>query len=435
MTIVSARRGMRVVRVAGSSEGEAGRLSAGRRPIDPVVLLFVAFGSFGVMFGVWQVALADLRRALDVSEGPLGLAITVSVVASFPAMLAAGRVADRFGARALIAGGAVSMACVFLAVTQIGSYAALVATILVFLTSSGIYDVGINASAVIQERRTARPIMSLFHAAFSAGGATGAILAGVGISAGLPFRSLYVAVACLLAVVATLFWLAGERERPRPGAEGANGRSSLVRNPLVLTLAVIVSLAFLGEGAMETWSSIYLRDFLGFSAVVGASGVAVFHLSMAIGRATTSLVVRRLGRTRTLTMAGGLAVAGNVVALGTERAPLILGGFILVGVALSSVAPVALSLGGDLVPGRTGQVSALLMTIGYAGFSIGPSVIGLTAEVASLRLALWIVTLVGLGIIVLSTRVPNIAVGGDRAASDAAVVVDPPAEGGTQTLA
>ncbi|MEJ7761433.1 MAG: hypothetical protein WKF80_01435, partial [Thermomicrobiales bacterium] len=97
-----------------------------RGKLDPVTMLFVAFGAFGMMFGVWQVLLADLRRALDVSEGPLGLAITVSVIASFPAMLAAGRVADRLGVRALIAGGALSMGCVFLAVTQIGHYAALV---------------------------------------------------------------------------------------------------------------------------------------------------------------------------------------------------------------------------------------------------------------------------------------------------------------------
>ncbi len=407
---------------AGTTAEEAGATAVPRRTgLDPVKMLFVAFGSFGVMFGVWQVVLADLRRALDVSEGPLGLAITVSVIASFPAMLAAGRVADRLGVRVLIAGGALSMACVFLAVTQIGSYGALVMTILVFLTSSGIYDVGINASAVTEERRTGRPIMSLFHAAFSAGGATGAILAGVGIAAGVPFRSLYVVVACLLAAVAALFWVAGERGRPRPASDAPAGRGSLLRNPMVVTLAIIVSLAFLGEGAMETWSSIYLRDFLGFSAVVGASGVAVFHLAMATGRATTSLIVRRLGRARTLTVAGALAAVGNVVALGTERAPLILAGFILVGVALSSVAPVALSLGGDLLPERTGQVSAMLMTIGYAGFSIGPSVIGATAELASLRLALTIVTLVGLAIIWLSTRVRENAMGEQRTTEDRAV--------------
>ncbi len=407
---------------AGTTAEEAGATAVPRRTgLDPVKMLFVAFGSFGVMFGVWQVVLADLRRALDVSEGPLGLAITVSVIASFPAMLAAGRVADRLGVRVLIAGGALSMACVFLAVTQIGSYGALVMTILVFLTSSGIYDVGINASAVTEERRTGRPIMSLFHAAFSAGGATGAILAGVGIAAGVPFRSLYVVIACLLATVAALFWVAGERGRPRPASDAPAGRGSLLRNPMVVTLAIIVSLAFLGEGAMETWSSIYLRDFLGFSAVVGASGVAVFHLAMATGRATTSLIVRRLGRARTLTVAGALAAVGNVVALGTERATLILAGFILVGVALSSVAPVALSLGGDLLPERTGQVSAMLMTIGYAGFSIGPSVIGATAELASLRLALTIVTLVGLAIIWLSTRVRENAMGEQRTTEDRAV--------------
>ena len=53
-------------------------------------LWLAAFGVFGLLYGVWQVLLADLSRALDLSPGPLGAALSVGIVASLPAMVAGG---------------------------------------------------------------------------------------------------------------------------------------------------------------------------------------------------------------------------------------------------------------------------------------------------------------------------------------------------------
>ena len=61
-----------------------------------------AFGFFGLFWGVFAVLLADLTRALDLSPGPLGLALFVGASASILAMASLGWTADRLGRRAFL---------------------------------------------------------------------------------------------------------------------------------------------------------------------------------------------------------------------------------------------------------------------------------------------------------------------------------------------
>jgi MFS family permease len=131
---------------------------------------------------------------------------------------------------------------------------------------------------------------------------------------------------------------------------------------------------------------------------LGAAGVATFHGAMLFGRLATAGVARRFGRIPTLRAAGVLAAAGMALALSTELPPLILVGFLLVGLALAGVAPIAFSLAGEAAPRRAGAASAVITTIGYGGFVLGPGLVGGVAEASSLRLALGLIAVAGLAI-------------------------------------
>ncbi len=54
-----------------------------------------ALGALGFVWGTFAVLLADLSRLLDISPGPLGLALSGGMIASFPVMSLAGRVIRR----------------------------------------------------------------------------------------------------------------------------------------------------------------------------------------------------------------------------------------------------------------------------------------------------------------------------------------------------
>lgn len=359
-----------------------------------LIPILAAFATLGVMFGVWQVLLADLSGALRLSPGPLGAALSIGFVASLPAMALGGRVADRLGPRSVGVGAGVILALSMLGFAGVESYLALVALMLVFLAASGVYDMAINAAAIDLEQGSGRRVLPILHAAFSGGGAMGAIIAGLLITAGVDFRLVYRGTA-LLIVVILAFWLSRPAARAPHRGQRA-GLGSLYRNGLLLVLAAIAALSFLSEGAMEGWSSIYLRSTLDLSALLGATGVATFHAAMLCGRLATAGVAHRLGRMVTLRSAGILAAAGMALALATELPVLVLAGFLVVGLALAGVAPIAFSLAGDAAPGRAGAASAVITTIGYGGFLLGPGLVGGVAEVSSLRLALLAVAAAGL---------------------------------------
>ena len=390
----------------GARVSEAG--SGGHVPqpgrLAPLVLLG-AFGSFGIFAGTFAVLLADLSRALELSPAPLGFALFVGAAASILAMALLGWTADRLGRREflIISGGAMGAGIAALAFS--GGYAALLAALIVLHAASGLYDVGINAAAVDLEKATGRRIMAVLHASFSAGGAVGALSAGALLSAGVDYRHVYLGVllplgTVILAVATIRFPPPGEP----PDNEGRGERPALYRNLPLLLIAVIATLALLSEGEMEHWSGVYLRQTLGLSAVVGGSGVAVFYGAMAAGRLGAAFVIARFGNRLTLRAAGLLAASGMTLALATREPPFVIAGFLVVGLALSAVVPIAFSAAGDLAPERAGAAISVVTTLGYGGFLLGPVMVGGLAEALGLRIALGIIAVSGLLIFTLALR-------------------------------
>jgi MFS family permease len=93
-----------------------------------------------------------------------------------------------------------------------------------------------------------------------------------------------------------------------------------------------------------------------------------------------------------------------LLALATTSPALVIGGFLLVGVGLAAVAPLAFSVAGDLVPERAGSAVSVVTTLGYGGFLLGPPLVGGLAEAIGLRGALGIIAVAGVAVFALSLR-------------------------------
>ncbi len=368
---------------------------------------FGAFGFFGLFWGVFAVLLTDLSRALDLSPGPLGAALFVGAAASILAMATLGWTSDRVGRKAflVLSGGVFGLGISGLAVS--GGYAALLVTLVVLYSASGLYDVGINSAAVDLEQATGRRFMPLVHAAFSAGATVGAVGAGVLVQAGADYRLVYlgllVPLGLLLLGFAVAQFPAGEQDGA--GAAGGGAHYGLYRHLPILLVGGIATLGLGSEGEMEHWSGIYLRDTLGLPALLGGSGVAVFYAAMAVGRLGTAGAVRLLGNRTTLLLAGLSTAAGMGLALVTREPVLVVAGFLIVGLSLAAVAPIAFSMAGDVAPGGTGAAVSVVTTLGYGGFLLGPVIVGGLAELTGLRSALLTIAAAGLVIAVLALRV------------------------------
>ena len=354
------------------------------------------------MYGIWQVLLAELQRSMDLSDGALGAAITIGFAGSLPAMFFGGKLVDRFGAVRIISSTACLMALALAGVAITSNWWALTILLFFFFGGSGAYDVGINAAAIDLEQATGRRLLSYIHGTFSGAAAFGALTAGLLLSLGTQFRSIYVGLALMLLVAAAIFLKAPvlRHLRTNPASDGTS--RELLLDLRLISLAVMVAMAYFGEGSLENWSTIYLRDFVNLPVALGASGVVVLHLAMQTGRMTSGIAVGLLGRRCILIGAGLITACGILLATTIKTAPTVLLGFFAAGITLSVVAPLAFSIAGDLYPTRSGSVSATITFIGYSAFLLGPGLIGGLAQAFGLDKALGMIVLAGLLISILS---------------------------------
>lgn len=367
----------------------AARRAVGRADAGALPLLLGAFGSFGGMLGGWQVLLPDLSGALALSPGPLGTALSLGLAAAVPMLLVGGRAVDRWGVRAVIVAAGVALALVLLGAARVGTTWGLIALLMAFFAAIGLYDIGINAAAVRLEQRRGGRLVPYCHAAFSGGAATGALAAGLLVAGAVPFRAIYVGIALLLGGVMAAVWCGPlPAAAPVADAAAADRAPRLTRSAALWIAAGISAVSFVSEATLENWSALYLREALALPAILGASGVATFHLAMTVGRLSAATVLRRVRRLALLRGAGLLAVAGMALTLATTAPPLILCGFLIVGLAFSGIVPVAVSLAGDLFPARAGQATSLVFTVSYTVVLVAPGAFGLLAEATGLRAAL-----------------------------------------------
>jgi MFS family permease len=119
--------------------------------------------------------------------------------------------------------------------------------------------------------------------------------------------------------------------------------------------------------------------------VLAAVGYAGFSLAMACGRLGGGRLIHRFGHTRVLVAGTLLGAVGTLAAALAPVTAVALAGFVLVGLGLANVFPIAIARAGAL--GSAGGV-ALASTVGYAGLLGGPPVIGFFATHAGLPAAL-----------------------------------------------
>ncbi|MBB5417971.1 MFS family permease [Paraburkholderia atlantica] len=356
--------------------------------------VFLANG-FGI--GAWAVEVPRIKESLALSDTSLGVALFCFALGAIVAMPLAGQLAPRVGsgrATALL-GAAFAIALPLPAVAP--GMLSLCVVLFALGASNGALDVSMNGHASAIETRWRAPIMSSFHAAWSAGGllgaASGAMLqkGGVGVVGGLLVPDLFIAALIIFAA-----WFALRDIGPR-----ATAASSGFAWPDsgVMKLALLAFMCMLVEGAVADWSAVYLRSTLNQEASIAAIGYSAFAFSMAACRIAGDASVRRFGSSKVVALGGLIAFAGLALVLSLPTVLTACVGFAMVGIGLANIVPVIFSAAGRSSATPAIGVS-MAATFGYAGFLVGPPLIGFGAGVLGLRAAL--------GVLVMATLIVSL---------------------------
>jgi MFS family permease len=232
--------------------------------------------------------------------------------------------------------------------------------------------------------------MPSFHAAFSLGGMVGAGLGALVAGALSPTQHLLglTAIGLLVTMIAGRALL---RIQPPPPPESAPQSTAAPRRlgphtrALVITFGLIALCTAYGEGALADWSALHLEQDLDATPGAAAVGYSCFALAMTIGRLAGTRLLERLGQTRTLVVGGTTAAVGMLLAALTPFLWAALVGFVITGLGLANLFPVAVERAGTLA-GPDGV--AIASTLGYGGMLLGPPAIGFMADWFSLPVAL-----------------------------------------------
>ncbi len=363
-------------------------------------LTFV-FLADGVMVGSWASRIPAVKGALDLTTSQLGLALFAMSLGALVSMPIAGRLDARVGSgrivlAALILGGS----SLWLAGVA-GSLLFLAGSLALFGAGFGAVNVAGNAYGIALERAYGRPILSSFHAAFSAGGLLGAATGALAAAGGTEPTAHFAAVAVALALVALA---AGGRLLP--GADARQETFSPVRPPrALLVLGVAAFFTLLAEGAAADWSAVYLRESLGSAAAVAALGYTAFSLAMVASRLAGDRLDVAIGSAALAAGGGIVSAVGLAAALAIGSPPAALLGFAAMGAGLGVMVPVIFRTAGTTPGIPAGIGIAAVSTIGFLGFLAGPPAIGIAADVVGLRAALGVVVASSLVAAGLSWRV------------------------------
>ncbi|MEV0192537.1 MFS transporter [Kitasatospora purpeofusca] len=350
------------------------------------------FAVDGLLFAAWVVRIPDIRNQVSASHGALGLALLCVSAGAVATMPLVSRLCLRYGSRPITVASLVLLAVSVPLPAHTHSVPALGGVLLLFGAGYGGANVAMNSAAVEIVSELGRPVMPSFHAGYSLGGLLGA--GAGGLLAGTLTAAQWLAVAGLLGLAVTALAGAALLRSPaaRPvGTAAASPSSSSGRTAagagrvLVLLLGLTAFCTAYGEGAIADWTTVHLTDDVQAGAQAAAAGYVAYALAMTTGRIGGTWLSVRLGQNRVMLLGGSTAAAGMLLAALAPLVPLALAGFVLVGLGLANLFPLAIARAGA-AGGPRGV--ALASTLGYGGMLIGPPVIGFLADATSLPLAL-----------------------------------------------
>jgi predicted MFS family arabinose efflux permease len=318
-----------------------------------------------------------IKSRVGLSDGEFGMVMLIAALGAVCAMWLAPK-AEQILGRWTLPVLSMCMATAFLFPGHANTGAVLALVMMAATISSGSLDVAMNARISVLEGTSGRPLMNLAHGIFSVFYALSALAGGFGREAGWTPAMIFSAmsVICMLLIVQMI-----AAPVPDPVRSDDDPEPKSLSWVLLFPAGMIVLLGFMSEQATEGWSALHLERGLGAGAAQGALGPAILGITMAVGRLSGQVIVHYWSEAVVIRAATVLAALGSTIAAWAPNLSVAYIGFGLLGMGVSVVAPMAFAWVGRMVsPEKKALAISRIAVLGYAGFFIGPPLMGFLAE-------------------------------------------------------
>ena len=363
--------------------------SVAQRNTDPVVRravrsTYLVFAASGFAFANWASRIPQVKDHLGLTPSGLGLLLLAIAAGSVVALPAAGHIISRIGSRHTVLIMVFTMA-VGIVVAGLGWFVGtpLVAVgLFVFGFANGAWDVAMNVQGALVERALGRAIMPRFHAGWSLGTVTGALLGALMVLLHVPVTAHLIGTAVVISLVVPIAvrgYLSDTAEQEEGDAAPPRSAFAAWREPRTLLIGLFVLSFAFAEGAGNDWISVAIIDDYGSQAALGTLGFAIFLASMTLGRWFGPLLLDRYGRVAAVRATALVAVVGVLVFVFGGTTWVAYGGAVLWGLGVSLGFPVGMSAGADDPRYAAARVS-VIASVGYCAFLGGPPLLGFLGD-------------------------------------------------------
>lgn len=284
-----------------------------------------------------------------------------------------------------------------ISMATVGAFAAIYA---MAGATDAIVDVGQNAHGFRVQRLYGRSIVNAFHAAWSAGAMTGGIMGMTATAIGMP-------LGWHMGTVAAIFSFVGlwAKQRTLPGRDtiatapaDQTHRINVRPWPTAIALGALVLLALAGsaiEDISSTWSTLFMRDYLGVIPSLAASAYVCMLLFQLLGRASGDWFIDRFGAQSTV-LTGGILILLGSSAIVIHPSPVVtVIGFALAGFGCATTVPIAMNAADDLPGLKQGTGLTIVSWLMRLFFFAAPPLIGEIVEDTSLLSAVAVLPIAG----------------------------------------
>lgn len=365
------------------------------------IALGAMFFFMGICFASWAARIPDIQAKFQLSEGELGTLLLCLPIGSLVGLPIAGWSMHHYGSRIVILICSFAYALTLPLIGLAPSIWVIVPVLASFGLLGNIMNISLNTQALGLEDQLGKSILASFHGLWSMAGFTGA-----GLGAGMIFLQFspaaHYGVVALLSVVIILF---SQKYVIKDKREDAEAGGLVLKKPdqLLLRVGVIAFLGMMAEGCMFDWSGVYFKKIVEAEPALVSVGYVCFMGAMAAGRFVTDKATNRYGKLPVLQVSGVLIFMGLVLAVAIPNLYTAALGFLLVGFGVASIVPVAYGIAGRSKLYSPSVALALVSTLSFFGFLVGPPVIGFIAELFNLKVSFALIAFNGIGILLLSS--------------------------------
>ena len=358
------------------------------------VYFFVA----GFTFASWASRIPHIQTKLGLSEGGLGAVLLSLPIGLMTSLFVSGGLVNRFGSKKMARIAAISYSCLLPLLGIAATRWQLITVLFCFGIAGNMYNISSNTQAVGLEKIYGRSIMASFHGIWSTAGFSGAALGTLLVKFQfLPWQH-FLLIAIMGLVATTLCYgyiLPADPNKNKPPLFALPDKK-------ILQLGLIAFGCLVCEGTMFDWSGVYFKKVVHAPETLTTIGYAAFMGCMATGRFVADKIVMRIGAKKLLQLSGLTIFIGLLLAVLIPHLIVATVAFMMVGFGVSSVVPIVYSQAGRSHTLSPSQALAAVSTVGFAGFLVGPPLIGFIAQASSLQWSFAVVSLIGLSTSVLA---------------------------------